>query len=112
MKVAFYTKLHDLHKSEPFGPNLEADNLGEPMPDEWYRFMNNLQPFNNLSNRLTRETLESPLTYTRARDIHDVGVIVLQMSMGLDVMRSYSSSRLALQACELGFLRPCLRFNV
>ena len=35
-RVALYTKLHDLHMSEPFGPNIEADTTEPSLPDEWY----------------------------------------------------------------------------
>lgn len=36
MKAAFYAKLHDMHKSEPFSSSVKADDLGEPLPDDWY----------------------------------------------------------------------------
>ncbi|KAL5519904.1 hypothetical protein ACEPAG_1564 [Sanghuangporus baumii] len=79
-RVALYAKLHDMHMSEPFGPKAEADVVEPPLPDEW----------------LYRETIESPLVYTRCRDVHAIGVVVLQMAMGLDVPNRYPNPQLAL----------------
>ncbi|EJC97866.1 uncharacterized protein FOMMEDRAFT_143407 [Fomitiporia mediterranea MF3/22] len=79
-RVSLYAKLHDLHMSEPFGANISADLSEPPFPDEW----------------LFRETIESPLLYTRCRDIHSTAVLVLQMAMGLDVPHRYPNPSLAL----------------
>ncbi|THH07416.1 hypothetical protein EW145_g3398 [Phellinidium pouzarii] len=80
MRVAFHAKLHDLHRSEPFGSKAEPDAPEPPLSDDW----------------LCRETLESPLLYTRCRDMHSVGVLVLQMLLGLDVVSRYPNPRAAL----------------
>ncbi|KAI5119391.1 hypothetical protein M0805_005934 [Coniferiporia weirii] len=80
MRTAFHTKLRDFHKSEPFGPKAEADVPEPPLPDDW----------------LCRETLDSPLLYTRCRDLHSVGILILQMLLGLDIGNRYPNPRAAL----------------
>ncbi|KAH8114389.1 kinase-like domain-containing protein [Phellopilus nigrolimitatus] len=92
MRVAFYTKLHDFHNSEPFGPNLQADAQEPPLPDNW----------------LWREAIESPLLYTRCRDMHAVGVIALQMLMGLDVVQRYPNPRTAMQDVNATRMAPII----
>ena len=42
---------------------------------------------------------ESSLLYTRHRDIHSVGIVLLQMLLGLDVTERYANVHVALQAC-------------
>ncbi|KAF7299301.1 hypothetical protein MIND_00879100 [Mycena indigotica] len=63
MKVGFYTRLLDLHRSNSFG-NISVDSEDFRLPDQWQ--------FKDLKN-------ESSLVYTRQRDIHDVGVVLMQM---------------------------------
>ncbi|TDL16229.1 Serine/threonine-protein kinase [Rickenella mellea] len=82
--VAFYTKLQDLHKSDPFGSHAQSNQNGL-LPDAW----------------LPRDAIEEPLVYTRSRDIHAAGVILLQMSLGLNVTQIYADARSALQAANL-----------
>lgn len=48
--------------------------------------------------RLSKDVLESVLSYTRGRDIHSVGVIFMQMVDGRDVMRQFSDPNEAVQA--------------
>lgn len=48
--------------------------------------------------RLSKDVLESVLSYTRGRDIHGVGVIFMQMVNGRDVMRQFSDPKEAVQA--------------
>ena len=43
--------------------------------------------------------MDSTLLYTRSRDIHCVGVIYLQMLLGLDVVDRFADVRAALQHC-------------
>lgn len=43
--------------------------------------------------------MDSTLIYTRSRDIHCVGVIYLQMLLGLDVVDRFADVRAALQHC-------------
>lgn len=48
---------------------------------------------------------ESSLLYTRQRDIHSVGIVFMQMLLGLDVTEKYSDVHSALQACRDPHLR-------
>ena len=43
---------------------------------------------------------ESSLFYTRHRDIHAVGIVLLQMLLGLDVTERFSDIQSALSFCE------------
>lgn len=49
---------------------------------------------------------ESSLLYTRRRDIHSVGIVFLQMLLGLDVMQRFDDVHEALQNCTLFFPPP------
>lgn len=49
--------------------------------------------------RLPKDALDSPLVYTRSRDIHSVGIVLLQMLSGLDVMERYPDVYEALRNC-------------
>lgn len=81
-RVAFPTRLLDLHRSNPFGTNFVPVEE-PPIPEGW----------------LSRdEKTESSLLYTRKRDIHSVGIVLLQMLLGLDVTDKYSNIHEALQA--------------
>ncbi|EKM74744.1 hypothetical protein AGABI1DRAFT_109872 [Agaricus bisporus var. burnettii JB137-S8] len=82
-KVGYHTRLLDLHRSNPFGnANLNAGDDGNYIPDAW------------LSNDAKNE---SSLLYTRRRDIHAVGIVFLQMLLGLDVMQRFNDVHDALQ---------------
>jgi len=55
-------------------------------------------------DRLSREVQnESSLLYTRQRDIHAVGIVLLQMLMGLDVMERFPDAQTAIHACRFNF---------
>ncbi|KAJ7650439.1 kinase-like domain-containing protein [Roridomyces roridus] len=86
MKVAFYTRLLDLHRSNPFGPGISVDSSDEPrLPDQW----------------LSKDVkTESALLYTRHRDIHAVGIVLMQMLLGLDVADRYLDAYAAIRASE------------
>ena len=43
--------------------------------------------------------MDSPLQYSRSRDVHSVGTLFLQMLVGWNVMEVYPSPKLALQSC-------------
>ncbi|KAH7923751.1 Serine/threonine-protein kinase [Leucogyrophana mollusca] len=91
-KVAYHARLRDLHRSNPFVVGTSALNDELTLPDAW----------------LSKEVLDSPLSYTRSRDIHCVGVVFLQMIMGRDVMRQFRDPRAALQASTVsGVLQTC-----
>jgi translation initiation factor 2-alpha kinase 4 len=50
--------------------------------------------------RLPRDVKnESSLLYTRSRDIHAVGIVLLQMVLGLDVTERFSDIHMALEPC-------------
>jgi hypothetical protein len=52
-------------------------------------------------DRLSREVQnESSLLYTRQRDIHAVGIVLLQMLMGPDVMERFPDAQTAIHACQ------------
>jgi eukaryotic translation initiation factor 2-alpha kinase 4 len=55
------------------------------------------------SFRLPKEVVDSPLIYTKSRDIHSVGIIVLQMLLGRDVMDRFMSPKAAMQSRKLLF---------
>ncbi|KAG6906507.1 hypothetical protein DXG01_013561 [Tephrocybe rancida] len=81
-RVGYPTRLLDLHRSNPFGTNLPpTEEL--PIPEGW----------------LSREEKnESSLLYTRQRDIHAVGIVLLQMLLGLDVTDRFANVHEALQS--------------
>ncbi|KAJ7432513.1 kinase-like domain-containing protein [Mycena galericulata] len=85
-KVAFYTRLLDLHRSNPFGPGISLDLDEWRLPDQW------------LSKDVKNE---SALLYTRHRDIHAVGVVLMQMLLGLDVTERYPDAYAAIRASSM-----------
>ena len=44
--------------------------------------------------------VESKLDYTKARDIHSAGIVLLQMLLGRDVMERYDDPQVAIHMCE------------
>ena len=50
----------------------------------------------HLPRRLSKDVLDSPLEYTKARDLHDAGIVLLQMVLGKDVMVHYNDYHTAL----------------
>lgn len=49
--------------------------------------------------RLGKDALDSALVYTRSRDLHCVGIILLQMLLGLDVVNRFPDAQSAMKAC-------------
>jgi translation initiation factor 2-alpha kinase 4 len=43
---------------------------------------------------------ESSLLYTRQRDIHDVGIVLLRMLLGLDVVDRFPDPLTAIHSCK------------
>jgi translation initiation factor 2-alpha kinase 4 len=84
-KAVFHTHLLDLHRSNSFGPHIPPVADEPQISDGW----------------LSREMKDSALLYTKRRDIHNVGIILLQMLMGLDVTERYSDVQEAIHSCEL-----------
>ena len=59
--------------------------------------------------RLPRDVKnESSLLYTRQRDIHAVGIVLLQMLLGLDVTEKYSDIHMALESCASSLPLPLI----
>ncbi|KAJ7760657.1 kinase-like domain-containing protein [Mycena maculata] len=85
-KVAFYTRLLDLHRSNAFGPGISLDSDELRLPDPW------------LSKDVKNE---SALLYTRHRDIHAVGIVLMQMLLGLDVAERYPDAYAAMRASNM-----------
>ncbi|KIK54868.1 hypothetical protein GYMLUDRAFT_206162 [Collybiopsis luxurians FD-317 M1] len=81
-KVGYFTRLLDLHRSNQFRATLTYTNGDLPIPDAW------------LSKDVKNE---SALVYTRHRDIHSVGIVLLQMLSGLDVVQKFSDVHTALK---------------
>lgn len=48
--------------------------------------------------RLPKEAVDSPLQYSKSRDVHSVGVLFLQMLAGWNVMEMNPNPKLALQS--------------
>lgn len=88
-KVSYHTQLLDLHRSNPFnGSSSAVLPMGDEIdiPEAW------------LSNDAKNE---SSLLYTRRRDIHSVGIVFLQVLLGLDVMQRFDDAREALQSSNI-----------
>lgn len=80
-KVAYHVRLLDMHRSDPFGPDHDQ-SIHEPVvPEGW----------------LPKEIVDSPLVYTKNRDIYSVGIILMQMVLGHDVMERYPDVQTALR---------------
>ncbi|SJL11916.1 uncharacterized protein ARMOST_15330 [Armillaria ostoyae] len=83
-KVGYHTRLLDLHRSNAFGyVNPPEERV---MPEAW------------LSKDAKNESL---LLYTHQRDIHAVGVVLLQMLLGLDVTERFSDVHTALRSSTM-----------
>lgn len=80
-KAAYYTRLLDLHRSDPFGPDTDLRNEEPPLPDSW----------------LSNDIVNSPLLYTRSRDLHALGIVLLKMLLGGDVTERYPTVHDALK---------------
>lgn len=87
-KAGFYTRLLDLHRSNSFGVHtpMPVDVLQEAaVPEGW----------------LSRDVqIDSSLVYTRQRDIHDVGIVLLKMLLGLDVVDRFPDPISAIHSCK------------
>jgi translation initiation factor 2-alpha kinase 4 len=73
-----------LHRSTAISPGLPPATSGpgtdDGVPEAW----------------LTRACVDSPLVYTKARDMHGAGMVMMQMLLGRDVYRLYQDPRNAL----------------
>lgn len=82
-RAAFYTRLLDLHRSNSFGDHTPLPI--DAVPEGW------------LSKDVQNE---SSLLYTRQRDIHDVGIVLLKMLLGLDVVDRFPDPLTAIHSCK------------
>ncbi|VDB92332.1 unnamed protein product [Peniophora sp. CBMAI 1063] len=82
MNSAYLIKLLDLHRSNQFGPYMHTSI------SEIYRFSEGWR---------SHDEAESILRYSRLRDLHGAGVIMLQMGLGLTVIDEYQTPRSALE---------------
>ena len=100
VKVSYYVKLLDLHRSNPFGvnpvPTIDSTNLPESWSDPYLVLAETLP----IHFRLAKDSHDSALIYTKARDIHYAGVVFLQMLMGRDVVERFPDAQAALVSCE------------
>ncbi|KAJ4467220.1 kinase-like domain-containing protein [Lentinula aciculospora] len=81
-KVGYHTRLVDLNKSNEFRTMLNFSHEDPQIPDAW------------LSKDVKNE---SSLLYTRHRDIHSVGIVFMQMLLGLDVVWRFLDVHTALK---------------
>lgn len=79
-RSSYYTRLVDLHKSNAFSVSAEEELR---IPQSW----------------IMREVSQNPLQYTRVRDLWNVGMVLLQMLFGLDVLDRYSDFRSVINLC-------------
>ncbi|KAL4251194.1 non-specific serine/threonine protein kinase [Abortiporus biennis] len=84
-KVAYHVKLLDMHRSDSFGPDIPRHEEDLQLPDGW----------------LPKDALDSPLLYTKCRDIHSAGVILLQMLLGRDVITRFPDPQSALRHASI-----------
>ncbi|EKM52933.1 uncharacterized protein PHACADRAFT_259100 [Phanerochaete carnosa HHB-10118-sp] len=81
-KVGFHVALFDMNRSERFLQWCPGKPEHQNMPEGW----------------LPKDALESPLEYTKNRDVHSIGIILLQMLLGLNVVERYPDFHIALRS--------------
>ncbi|KAJ4467716.1 kinase-like domain-containing protein [Lentinula edodes] len=96
-KVGYYTRLVDFHKSNEFRTTLSFNNEEAQIPDAW------------LSKDVKNE---SSLLYTRHRDLHSVGIVFMQMLLGLDVIRRFSDAHTAMKLSLISAKLQALALNM
>ncbi|TFK23737.1 other/PEK/GCN2 protein kinase [Coprinopsis marcescibilis] len=105
-KAVFQTHLLDLHRSNSFGVHVPP-LVDEPeISDGW----------------LSRDVKnESALLYTKRRDIHNVGIVLMQMLLGLDVTERFSDVQEAIHSSSIStalsrqatnMLSPTKKYNI
>lgn len=85
-RASFHTKLLDLHRSNDFGPHTPPSPEEPKIPEGW-------------ASDVVQN--ESSLVYTKQRDVHDVGYILMQMLMGLNVAERFPDAASAIRTCKL-----------
>ncbi|THH00815.1 hypothetical protein EW026_g1755 [Hermanssonia centrifuga] len=84
-KVGYHVRLVDMNRSEPFCASQDGKWEDRYVSEGW----------------LPKDAVESPLVYTRGRDLHCAGVILLQMLLGWNVMDQYSDIHSALTSAPM-----------
>ena len=105
-RVAYHTRLLDLHRSNSFGPHTPPVADEPQISDEWCVQAappgdSHLTPDFRLSRDVKNE---SSLLYTRQRDLHAVGIVLLQMLMSLNVTEIFPDVQGAIFARQ----SPCI----
>lgn len=100
LKVSYYVKLLDLHRSNPFGTNSLPAVDPMNLPESWSVLSLVLVDLLPIHLRLAKDGHDSALIYTKARDIHYAGVVFLQMLLGRDVVERFPDAQAALVPCE------------
>jgi hypothetical protein len=98
-RVAWLTRINTLHRSNPISLDPSIGIHPEPIIREAW------QP---------KEAIESPLLYTKSRDIHCAGFILMQMLLGRDVARRFTDPHSALsigRSINHRYHGPCLTFS-
>ncbi|KAJ3517042.1 hypothetical protein NLJ89_g752 [Agrocybe chaxingu] len=99
-RTSFHTRLLDLHRSNSFGENTPMPATGNVGWDEASLSSSGSGSFPE--GWLSRDVQnESSLLYTRQRDIHDVGIVLLQMMLGLDVIERYADPVTAIHSSSI-----------
>ncbi|EJF61645.1 Serine/threonine-protein kinase [Dichomitus squalens LYAD-421 SS1] len=100
-KVGYHVRLLDLHRSDPFGFNVDVRLDEDNTPEGWRvaQFIHIAPPLNQHLFRMA--PVESKLDYTKARDIHSAGIVLLQMLLGRDVMERFSDPQSALHTTSI-----------
>ncbi|CCM05314.1 uncharacterized protein FIBRA_07528 [Fibroporia radiculosa] len=80
-KVGYHVRLLDLHRSDPFGFNMDPKIDEMLIAEGW----------------LPSDTVDSPLVYTKSRDIHAAGIVFVQMLMGRDITDRFPDVQSALR---------------
>ncbi|KAJ3481924.1 hypothetical protein NLI96_g7338 [Meripilus lineatus] len=88
--VTYYVRLLDMHRSDPFGPNLSRYGDESQIPEGWQ----------------SKDVIESPLVYNRCRDLHSAGIVLIQMLLGRNVTSRYHDVHTALSGASIS---PTLR---
>jgi translation initiation factor 2-alpha kinase 4 len=100
LKVSYYVKLLDLHRSNPFGASLLPVLDSTSLPESWFVEFLALADALPIHFRLAKDSHDSALIYTKSRDIHYAGVVFLQMLLGRDVVERFPDAQAALASCE------------
>ncbi|KAF8186819.1 hypothetical protein BJ912DRAFT_1022739 [Pholiota molesta] len=84
-RATYHTRLLDLHRTSSGGSST-GDREETLLPEGW----------------VSRDVQhESTLLYTRMRDIHDVGVVLMQMLLGLSVVERFPDPASAIRSADI-----------